>query len=514
MRNLPLLLFGVLLFSLFIGCHYDEIPIDGPVNPCDNPANPSCCDEPNNTNCCPDPSGCDPCDDPTILHCCETNDVQPCCNSMPLPDICNPEPIYTTFDTLILKSNPEINCNDLDIREIKELPDGKGYVIVGRCSGKGAIIHIDTLGTIVCAEVNLSNEPDFSFFNSVVVSNSDKILTTGYTLNTFNTSGYNAIFSNNNYCVEQNQFDLDAGPNAAEKWDQGNSIVKGLNNNNIIIGGKWRGFPTLFVMEDESDLGTSGIIDTNILDEDDFTGVSLAPVGTSPVPGHEVTKVVPTNDGGFLMTGHVDIEDSGVFKRKVFVAKMNSNIQQVTVKTYDEIDLPITNTFGLDIVQTNQGIFFAVVGVGFDSQLPQNLAGASFPQDYPQADFDGFILLVNSSGLEYRDLFKWDVNGMKDLINSSVEKNEDELSDFIIAGSTQSSNNEVKVTLRDFTTLGFDIVQGNEINSTIGDDNQFTEAKDIIITEDGGYVIISNVSSTSSNSLGFRVTKTDPDGNF
>ena len=472
-KQLSHLLIGVLFIFGLTQCDYDRTTFDGE---CPDDSNPSCpCPNPSNPDCT------------TAL----------------------------TFDKFFPIAN--FSCGDAKVNEVLELRNDAGYMLAGRCDDKGFTLHIDNQGTQVICEGAFTLEPDFNFFTSIARTNSDRLITTGYTLNLTdnNTNIFNLLLSAS-ACNIGDKFGVDnetAG--IIQKWDHGNSIIADRTNNNIIVAGKWEGNPVLIRLTDEDHMGTSDIEDIAILDSTLFanlTGVQLASVNGFPIAGHELTRVIQTGDNGFLATGFVHTWNGTEYEQNTFLAKINgSDFSSVTLKMYGG-KLPFKNTWGGDLVEVDNGNFFGVVGVGYNGSIPQALANANFPTDYPQDGFDGFILLVNNSDLSYKDHTKWVANNGEDFVTTIVNKKEGSNDGFLVAGVVNEITTTSKYTrIKDFKNVGGGI-QANDIDVEYGESGAYSFPSDIIKTADGGYFIIINVNDINGSPLGIRVVKTDADG--
>ena len=468
------LMLGILFIFGMTQCDYDRISFDE----CPDDTNPNCP--------CPNPSN-------------------PDCNITS----------FLTFDTLLPMSN--FSCADAKVNEVVELDNGAGYMLAGRCDDKGFTLHVDSEGKQVICEGSFSLEPDFNFFTSIARTNSNRLVTTGYTLNlaSNNTNIFNFLISSS-ACNSGDKFGLDnETPGIIQKWDHGNSIIADKSNNNIIVAGKWEGNPVLVRLTDENHMGTNDIQDIAILDSTlfaDLAGVQLASVDGFPIAGHELTRVIQTGDNGFLATGFVHTWNGTEYEQNTFLAKIDAaDFSAITLKMYGG-KLPFKNTWGIDLMEVDNGTLFAVVGVGYNASAPQALANANFPTDYPNSGFDGFVLFVNNSDLSYKDHLKWVGNNGQDFVATIVNKKQGSTDGFVVAGINNDVTTSSKYArIKDFKNVG-GVIQAGNIDEQYGSAGEDSFPSDIIKTTDGGYFIIINVNDTNGSPVGIRLVKTNADG--
>lgn len=459
--------FVLLILSIgIIQCDYERIELEA----CPDDTNPNCP--------CPNPSNPD----------CTNND--------------------NTFNTLF--TTTELGCSNVKVNEVLELNNNSGFMIAGRCEDKGFVMHVSNDGTEIICSGTFELGANFNFFTSIARTNSNRLITTGYALDGNNTNVFNLLISSAacNQGEESTVDNTTAG--IIQPWDQGNSIIADRANNNIIVGGKWEGNPMLIRLTDGNNMTTDDIEDIIVFDSTFFemnVGVQIASVNSFPIAGHEVTKVIQTGDNGFLATGFVDAWNGTEYVKKVFLVKTNADFSGPILKVYD-LDLPYKNTWGFDLMEVDNGATFAIVGLGFNGQTPQNLANASFPVDYPIQGFDGFVLFAKNTDLSFQSYKNWLGTSEEDLVTGIVGKDASNSAEFLVVGQVADATSSGKYTrVLGFTNSGGQIVP-TEVDMQFGTSEEISFPNDIIKTSDGEFLIITNVDNTSGGPKGIRLIKT------
>lgn len=449
MNNLSRYLFLLLISLGFAQCDYERIEVP---SPCPDDTNPNCP--------CPNPSN-------------------PSCN--------------ITFNSFFSLS--ELGCNNAKVNEVFELNNESGFMIAGRCEDKGMLVHLSQDGSEIICSGSFELETDFNYFTSITKSNS-RLVVTGYTLGGNNTNVFNLLVSP----TACNQGDATAvdniTPGVIQPWDHGNSIIADVASNNLIVGGKWEGNPALLRLTDELNMGTDDIEDILVLDSLFFqmnTGVEIASVNGFPIAGHEISKVIQTGDNGFLATGFIDALDGSEYVKKAFLLKTNADFSGPILRVYD-VNLGYKNTWGIDLMEVDNGNRFAMVGLGFNGDNPQNLANAGFPFDYPREGFDGLILYVSNTDLSYQDHGFWLNDSSEDFITCIVGKDSPRSTEFLAAGVASGNNASTKYArVKGYTGISDQIASLPLIDLELGEENEISFPSDIIKTADGEFLVIINV---------------------
>ncbi|MEM6963461.1 MAG: hypothetical protein AAF573_01765 [Bacteroidota bacterium] len=432
----------------------------------------------------------DDCPDPTNPTC-------------PCPNPSNPTcPI--TFNTLIAQSS--LGCaGDFRAFDVVEV-GGAGFFIVGQCNGEALILQVDEEGTGSICNSTQELGTVLSFFTAINTTNANRLVATGYTLDVGgNTDAFNFLI-NESDCLGGDASGLTGG--FFQQWDQGNAILSDVNN--IVIAGKWGGHPSILKLTDQMNMTANDIVQEFTLDSTLFEnakGVTLASVNNFPPPGHEILSMVQTSDGGFLATGFVDASSGGAFVRKAFVVKTKNDLELPNSVTLEMLDnfLPYENTTGYDVLEINNGQNFLVVGLGHDGGIPQNLANAQFPDDYPRASFEGFVALLGND-LTLLSHINWTNNADEDFLFTAANTGS---GSFLVSGVNTVSSTTQSIVVKEFTASGSSIQEADNISITYSESGKKMDVTKIIKTNDGGYFVLSN-----QRGDGIRIIKTDDQGRF
>ena len=467
MKKQTPILFLLLLSIFFASCDYKETVFEDITPPCPDDTNPACP--------CPNPSN---------------------------PDCATVEIIFNE-----LLSNSILGCGDGKSNEVLELNNNSGYLVAGRCDASGFIFHVNADASQLICNGTQELLTGFNFFSSIARTSGNRLVTTGYTQGGNNTNVFNFLISPI-ACNMGDQSEVDnTTPNIIQTWDHGNSIIQDAASDNVIVGGKWEGYPFLVRLTDNENMATDDIEDIIVLDSTFFksqTGVTIASVNKFPIAGHEITKVIQTGDNGFLATGFVDAEENSEYVKKAFLLKTNADFSGPVLRVLDaSTGLNYKNTWGFDLMEIDNGNAFGLVGLGFDGQTPQDLANAGFPGDYPQTTFDGIIVMTNNSDLSTLDTKTWLSNSGLDFCTTVLDLGDK----FLAAGPAKDeSSNAVYVRVKEYSK------SGNQISAAIkdfqfGETNEISYPSDIIRTNDGELLVVVNVSDLSGSSKGVRFIK-------
>lgn len=461
------ILFLFFLSIFFAQCDYEKTVFTDLTPPCPDDTNPECP--------CPNPSNPD----------CDTVEI--------------------IFNQLF--PNSILGCDDGKSNEILELNNNSGYMVAGRCDASGFIFHVSADASQLICNGTQDLLTGFNYFTSIARTNGNRLVTTGYTQGGNNTNVFNFLISPT-ACNMGDPSEVDnTASGVIQTWDHGNSVIQDAASGNLIIGGKWEGFPFLVRLTDNENMTTNDIEDILVLDStlfESLAGVTIASVNKLPIAGHEITKVIQTGDNGFLATGFVDAEENSEYVKKAFLLKTNADFSGPILRILDaSTGLNYKNTWGFDLMEIDNGNAFGIVGLGFDGQTPQDLANAAFPFDYPQTTFDGVIVMTNSSDLSVLDTKNWLSNSGLDYCTTVLDLGDK----FLTAGSTKDeSSNAVYVRVREFSKSGNQISAATK-NFQFGEANEISFPSDIIKTNDGELLVVMNVSDLSGDSKGVRVIK-------
>jgi len=455
MKKQTPILFLFLLSIFFAQCDYKKTEFEDLTPPCPDDTNPECpCPNPSNPNCA-------------------TLDI--------------------TFNELF--PNSILGCSDGKANEVLELNNNSGYMVTGRCDASGFIFHVsDDASQLIC---NGTQDllPDFNFFTSIARTTGNRLVTTGYTLGNGNTNVFNFLISPTACSMgEESEVDNTA-PDVIQTWDHGNSIIQDAASDNLIVGGKWEGYPFLVRLTDNENMTTDDIEEIFVLDSTFFksqTGVTIASVNSLPI------------DNGFLATGFVDAEENGEYVKKAFLVKTNPDFSGPVLRILDASSgVNFKNTWGFDLMEVDNGNAFGLIGLGFDGQTPQDLANAGFPFDYPQTTFDGIIAMTNNSDLSVLDSKTWLTNADQDYCTTVLDLG----NSFLTAGPAKdASTNAIYIRVKEFSKSGNEISEGT-IDFQLGESNEIAFPADIIQTNDGEILVVANVNDLSGAAKGVRFIK-------
>jgi len=439
-------------------------------------------------------------------------------------------PVELTKFNLTLQEGSDLNCSSIPyIRDVVEIPN-EGYVIAGHCGfvpSSGMVIRLDLEGNKTCDQdgYTVKNQSNM-FWGMARNSGTGEILLTGYADdNPFETgaSGINFLLSNS--CNGNSDlFDSSNGSShPPDRWDNANRSIADPFDDTFVIAGKWEAYPSLMKFR-TNNIGTSGIVDQLVLDQDFFNqnGIDLvAPIPVSGqtyvTPSHDMIDLIKTSDNAYLGVGWVDVKDPNNMNksiRKAMLIKTKSNNFQVDwVEIYSKDEFPTVftrrNSRGFSLLETQS--HYVIVGDSFDQEIP-----IDNPNFIVGEDLNGFILHVskNSGGaVAYRELNTGASDLGEDRILTIAPKH-NEPERYLVAGKNQSANFTQQGFVKEFYLDGSGNIIAGDINVTgIGDAGRETISYKMIATSDGGYLALFNVKDGNSFPE-VKVIKMDEQGKF
>ena len=409
-----------------------------------------------------------------------------------------------------LKEGTDLSCPSIPyIRDVIEIPN-EGYVIAGHCGfnpSTGMVVRLDLDGNKICDQDGYTVRDFSNMFWSMARNNLGEIFLTGFAQDasfTVGATGFNMVLNNDCDGGSTDFFDSSDGSNhPPDRWDNSNGIIADPADNSFIIAGKWEAYPSLIKFK-TNNVGTSGIIEQLILDNDFFQqqGINIVPpipVAGEPyqTPSHDMIDVIKASDNAYVGIGWVDVidpNDNTKSIRKAMMVKTQPNNFQVDwMKIYSKDEFPTVftrrNSRGWSLVEIES--HYVLVGDSFDQPIPLDN-----PNFIVGSDLNGFILHVNKNSgnaVAYAELNDGGTDQGEDRI-LSVAKKHNSPDSYLVSGKNQTSNFTQQGFVREYTVDGSgNIVQG-EINvNNIGDAGKETISYKMIATSDGGYLALFNV---------------------
>jgi len=439
-------------------------------------------------------------------------------------------PIELTKFNTTLKEGTDLSCSNIPyIRDVVEIPN-EGYVIAGHCGfnpSTGMVIQLDLDGSKVCDQDGYTVRNFANMFWGMARNNLGEIFLTGFAQDatfTVGATGINMVLDNG--CVGGNTdfFDSSNGSNhPPDRWDNSNRVIADPADNSFIVAGKWEAYPSLIKFK-SGNVGTSGILDQLILDNDFFQqqGINIVPpipVAGEPyvTPSHDMVDVIKASDNAYVGIGWVDVidpNDNTKSIRKAMMVKTQPNNFQVDwVKIYSKDEFPNVftrrNSRGWSLVELQS--HYVLVGDSFDQPIP-----IDNPNFIVGSDLNGFILHVNKnsgSAVAYAELNDGGTDLGEDRILTVANKH-DSSDSYLVSGKNQTSNFTQQGFVKEYSLdVSGNIVPG-EINvNNIGDAGKETISYKIIATSDGGYLALFNVKD-GDNFPEVKVIKMNEKGEF
>jgi hypothetical protein len=196
--------------------------------------------------------------------------------------------------------------------------------------------------------------------------------------------------------------------------------------------------------------------------------------------------VIETSDGGFITTG--SHEDEVYLGHDRYIWKVDANGNTEFLKTYED---PLY-AWHMCIRETDDGGYIICGEVDVDENNP--------------SDFDVLLMKTDATGnVEWQQIFRYGEFGE---LAYAVRQTLD--GGYILSGRVETSISE-----SDFLIIKTDENGNKEWDRTHGGNRwEQTQSKDILFTEDGGYLFLAATRSYGAGNLDLWLIKTDSNGNM